>query len=193
MFHFYFLTVRLLYFKMLWFQSSVTDNCIVCYVSRRSASRLKEVIYFIYWWSNIWDSVSNFGLLHTKKRCRQAGEGLQDGRGRCNEESLCVGFGLFSLRRRVRLWRDLIVLCHPVSVEKRQTFLVGAPQKAANKPSQNFPPQKLKGKKQFSQWVSTESSCWEGWGSSILGRFFGSWLNRALSSLIWPWSSLCLG
>lgn len=37
-FHVYFLTMRLLYFNMLRFQSSVTGNCIVCYVSRSRAS-----------------------------------------------------------------------------------------------------------------------------------------------------------
>lgn len=34
-------------------------------------------------------------------------------------------------------------------IEETETFLAGAPQKAENKPSQNLPPQNLKGKNSF--------------------------------------------
>lgn len=94
-FHFYFLTVRLLYFNMFRFRSSVTGNCIMCYVSRSRARSWRR--WFILFTgeatSGIACTVLGFG---TQKEDVDKLDGLW--RGAYNEDSMCVGLGLFSLK-----------------------------------------------------------------------------------------------
>lgn len=94
----------------------------MCYIIKSRASRLKEVIYFIYLWSNIWNSVSCFGLSYTKKMLTNWRGALKE-HITWGEAVFTWGFSLFSLRRRrLRLGKVLVVVVlnfEWISVEKR--------------------------------------------------------------------------